>query len=156
MIKLEEYMNQIDINAHVPLNTPILILGKNHVINKWYNRSTYNVVVDGIIVHEVITSGEDLTYGMLYNALKVKINNKTLSIGDVLYNENLNEYSIISKVDSTSFNIINLDSGIRWSDAKRVADIFAITYKEMFAYLGRDIHKFYYVGSGSDVITVKE
>ena len=156
LIKLSKYMQCVDVDAIVPLNTPIDILGKSHVIHKWHNKFTYTVVVEGIIIPEIITCDRDLTYGMLYNALKIKSGNNTLSIGDILYNKNLNEYSIISKVDGFSFNIINLDSGNRWSDAKRVRDIFAITYAEISEYLSKDINKFYYIGNGADVIEVKK
>lgn len=155
MIKLSEYMQCVDVDAIVPLNTPIDILGKLHIINKWYNKFTYTVVVEGIIIHEIITCGRDLTYGMLYNVLKIKSEKHTLSIGDILYNKNLNEYSIISKVDNNSFNIISLDNGNRWSVAHTTRDVCAITYDEFSDMVDGNIDMFSYVGKFNDVFVVK-
>ena len=36
MIKLSEYMQCVDVDAIVPLNTPINILGKLHIINEQF------------------------------------------------------------------------------------------------------------------------
>ena len=156
LIKLSEYMNIIDVSKEVPLNKPIIILGKEHIITRWYDCYTYNVAVDGLIIEEIITCDKNLTYGMLYNALGVKINNKTLSIGDILYDDNMERYYIIAHIDVYTINLISLHNGNKFSDSIKVDYIDKITFSEMLKLIhDYNIKDFNYVGNVKDVLMVK-
>lgn len=153
MIKLSTYMKPLDVDSIVTLDTEFTINGNKYKLyrNVWSHE--YALLTGVTIVGMIKPKGVSPTFRDIYEYLSVSI--PALSIGDILYNHTLYEYSIISKVDNNSFNIISLDSGNRWSVAHNARDIYAITYDEFSDMVDGDIDRFSYVGKFNDVFVVK-
>ena len=155
MIKLSKYMNPLDVDSIVRLDTEFTINGNKYKLYRNSGSDTYALLTGVIIIGMINPKGVSLTFRDIYEYLSISIPEKsTLSIGDILYNHSLNEYTIISKVDSNSFNITGLDDGNRWSVAHTTRDIYAITYDEFSDMVG-DIDRFSYVGKFNDVFMVR-
>ena len=156
MIKLSKYMNPLDVDSIVRLDTEFTINGNKYKLYKNSGSHTYALLTGVKIIGMINPKDVCPTFRDIYEYLSIRIPEKgTLSIGDILYDHSLHEYAIISKADNNSFNITTLNDGNRWSDMHKTRDIYAITYYEFSDMVYGDIDRFSYIGKFDDVFAVK-
>ena len=155
LIKLTDYLNYVDKTCFIPMNTPITIDGETYTLVKYQNVPKYVIINHSEIIKGFIHYGL-IEYQDLYQVLGKSINNKTLSVGDILYDDVMERYYIISRVSFSKICSISLYSGNNYTDAIDVKNVCKITHDEVCRLIcSHNIKDFHYVGNAKDVLMVK-
>ena len=137
------------------MNTPITIDGETYTVVRCKNSSKYVIINHSEVIKEFIHYGL-IEYQDLYQVLGKSINNKTLSVGDILYDDVMERYYIISRVSFSKICLVSLYSGNNYTDAIDVKNVCKITHDEVCRLIcSHNIKDFHYVGNAKDVLMVK-